>query len=1182
MRLKELIIKGFKSFVDETKLQFDGLVAIVGPNGCGKSNIVDAIIWAMGEGSPKHLRSSQMADVVFNGSGTRKPLNQASVELIFDNSQGMIGGQYAGYSEIAVKREVNRDGLSHYYFNGSRCRRRDIVELFLGTGLGSQGYSVIGQNQVHQFTEAKPDELRAFLEEAAGISIYKKRRHETNLRILHTNENLARVNDILLELNKQLQKLEKQAKQAALYKEYQAEAQRLQTIVLTCKWVNIEADLITQQQRVQQAMVALEEQQSYKTTNDAQMEAVYLQQTQTNIQLQDKQELYYSHNQQVLQQEQHLEYEQQRRAGWEAALTTITEQLERLTTELAQDVLTEQQLLTECTEVSSKHTQLAEQLAATEAVYAVKLQAVQQWHEAFLLLQQTVHGLHKDAETTKIRLEELERKMYDTERRCERLALEKKGLQDPVLEQQLSAVKEQVAVTTQLLEEQRHTIASLRSNAARLQQQITEQEAAIHTLMHEKQQLQAEQAAFLALQTAALAEDNQETAAWLGEHALTSQPRLLQCLSVAPKWQTAVEFVLSHLLEAVCVDAETFRAMCAAPAMAPGVQLLTAAASHTLVITERHLLSQCQSQPPHLAVSLLQEIYIADTLTEAQQLLLQLPEISSVLTADGRWISRYWCRSIAVKAKYQGALGCEQALANIQRQLQGLEEKLLLLQQQLQANKAELLENTGLQHTAQSVERELQQQLQAATTEQSALQTKHHYLQERFTQVQTELGQLQAQQTAWVTDVGDLRLQLETVLQQMETEQQKQATEQSQKTLLETELQAVQMTLQEQRAAVQTAMVQQQTIAAKQQALTVAMTRLRKQQTELIEQQTKIQTDLAAQKLPLQELRTALAVAVAERTTSEQAVAAVRVQLQEIEQELQQLLQQKQLLEPVITQLRTALEGERLELQTTLTKQEGIRQEFLQQQQLTEVVELEAVIAHVRHTITTEDPIGLQLTAQQALLEKVNNKILNLGAINLAAIEEHTLESERKGYLETQYQDLQQALAVLEEAMKTIDAESKQKFQETFDAVNSNFKTLFPKLFGGGRAELSLIGDDILTMGVGVLAQPPGKRNSSIHLLSGGEKALTAVALVFAIFQLNPAPFCILDEVDAPLDDANVGRFCQLIQEMSTVVQFMFITHNKLTMSIGTQLVGVTMKEPGVSRLVAVDINKAVAMVEQS
>ena len=1164
MRLKNIKLAGFKSFVDPTTIPFDkDLVAVVGPNGCGKSNVVDAIRWVMGESSAKNLRGESMADVIFNGSSGRKPVSQASVQLTFDNSDGSIGGEYATYAEIGIKRVASRDGTSNYFLNNVKCRRKDITDVFLGTGLGPRSYSVIEQGMISRFIEAKPEELRNYLEEAAGISKYKERRRETETRIRHTRENLARVADVREEIGVQLEKLQRQAKAAERYKVLKQEERTHKAQLLALHWQGLNADLEAIEKIIKMGEVAIEERLSEQRQLGAEIEKQRSVQTDLSDQFNDIQGRYYSLGAEIAKIEQSIAHHRERYQQLQedqARVENSTQELQHNSQEDERRLNSLQQELARLEPQYSKARELAD--SSVEGLREAE-QATQQWQQQWQTFSSDAARATQTLEVEKTRMAHAQRLITDAQARIAQLTNEQ---QQFVGFDNNEALSELIHAEQQLSDALATAQQQLQNTNQQIQEQSAQNQQLNRTWDDARRQLQEARGRFsslTALQQAAFGEHEDELTSWLEKNKLAQLPRVAQQIRVATGWERAVETVLGQHLEAICVSnlQDVMQVLNNMPQAA--VEFFV---SDTRAVDNNNpqLLSS-KITANNAVAQLLQNIHCADSLNAAVNLIPTLGANESVITPEGIWLSANWVRVAKEKDAQAGVLQREEQIRELTTDLARLEAQVSELEAQLNSGKEAVQEGERNRTLQQQQVNELNQQLAEGRAQ---LRVQQEQLQQNQTRLQRVRDDLATQQ-ALLSEQEEVLATAEENWQEATQRSSQHAThkadleargEHCRERLATTREQASSDSQQLHQLEVQLAQIKPQIGT-----LSENIERARKQLQTLFERSATLLASLNQGEAPVKALQQQLAQILDQRVKVETELTQMRQRVETVNQQIRELDEAKEDVAQQVEQMRRQLEEKRLESRTFEVRKKTYHEQL---------VELECDL----QTIINELPPEAEIRAWEDEAQKIAERIQRLGAINLAAIEEYKVEEERKQYLDAQYEDLNQALNTLEEAIAKIDKETKEKFKETFDKVNTGFQNLFPRIFGGGSAYLELTGEDLLDTGVNVMARPPGKRNATIHLLSGGEKSLTAVALVFAIFQLNPAPFCLLDEVDAPLDDANVGRFCSLVKEMSDKVQFVFITHNKIAMEMAEQLTGVTMHEPGVSRIVAVNVEEAARM----
>ncbi|RUR09524.1 chromosome segregation protein SMC [Legionella sp. km772] len=1162
MHLKQLKLAGFKSFVDPTVVHFPSqLVAVLGPNGCGKSNIIDAVRWVMGESSAKNLRGESMTDVIFNGSSNRKPVGQASVELVFDNSLGRLVGPFASYGEVAVKRVVTRDGDSNYYLNGSRCRRRDITDIFLGTGAGARGYSIIGQGTISRLIEAKPEELRTFLEEAAGVSKYKERRRETLQRIGQTQENLNRVSDIREELDKQLQRLERQAKAAERYTILKEEEALCRAEIMALKWQDFNGQQQVKQKELYDLALRHEEQQSALTQVQTQKTALIEKSYEVNEQVQNIQKLFYQIGTEVARLEEGIQQHHREQKRLEQDKQQLQSDWQNAQEQVKQDE--EQVLYTQqkAQELQAKLALIHKELQENERLLSEAQQQGQSWNEQWQEAQNSCNAVKSDLQIVRVKKQHSEQNRQQLILRLEKLARDKSHLSPEHLEQkqcQLTTEHEELQARQLLVAEQ---LKSSNEQGARLRLAVHELEKQLQLLQKEFNRQNSDYAALNAVQKAALRGTKTEE----GEHPWSKNARLIQQLHVEEEWQLACERVLADDLQAFIVEDFGLIWSQWSEYKKLGINTLTLNEITPNPSHKTRLRDKIQGPLPASLPSL-EHIYAAETLAELQQWLPELLNYESIITRDGTWVGVGWIKSLTPAAQEDmGLLARQQKLADLALIVNELQQHMTRTQverdKQYQALEEVLSCNQELQNELNGVNEALRTSTLGV---EKNLQELNHVKQllANFGTQEEELQQNLEELNSDLCEFAEKVFSLEALLEEHE---QRYLQAQAERQKQNHHLSVLQQTVAEMRKHLHQAELEFDRELTKGQQLN---DRIKREQERLIILQERLEhlASLCGQAaVPEREMQERLAECVLKHNEVEQQLTQGREQLLQVKVETDDLEKKVQHFELEIKQVHEQMAKVRMQEQELAVRASAI-QESLQELNLNAEVLLERIPSGVNQSLREEELISL------------NEKIKRLGAINLAAIEEFKSEQQRKLYLDEQHADLIEALATLQLAIDKMDKETKTRLETTFNEVNSSFKALFPRLFGGGKAQLELTCDNLLEAGIVVMAQPPGKRNSTIHLLSGGEKAMTAVALVFAIFQLNPSPFCMLDEVDAPLDDVNVGRFCALVKEMSQFVQFLFITHNKVTMELADHLIGVTMREPGVSRLVAVDVKEALTM----
>jgi chromosome segregation protein len=1164
MQLKKIKIAGFKSFVDPTVVLLpSNLVAIVGPNGCGKSNIIDAVCWVMGESSAKYLRGESLTDVIFNGSSARKPVGLATVELIFDNQDGSLGGEYASYAEISIRRQITRDSESSYFLNGTRCRRRDIIDIFLGTGLGPRSYAIIGQNMISRVIEAKPDDMRVYLEEAAGVSKYKERRRETENRIQHTKDNLARLNDVRAELEKQLGTLKRQATAAEKYKILKQEERTLRSQWLAIQWRQLDSRLVNDSLQIQQQSTGLEARQTELGEIKLQLDYKRDAQQITNETFQEVQRRYYSIGNDITRMEQEIQHHQARRQQMQADIQQANNDWSDVKNNLEEAEESLQELLEDALylEPESESAASAVQEASQALTQAEK--SMHQWQNQWDEFNTHSSKTTQTAQVEQTRIQHLEQRLATLKQRKSKLDQDSAQFDFSKLELDLEALAEQVSMMMEETENRIENLANVREQITHKQAKREQTTAQLDQVRNELQKLRGQQASLEALQQTALGQRNNQVTAWLTKHNLDKQPRLAQGVEVESGWEQAVEKVLGPNLQAICVDELTEVANLVEQFKEGSLCAISKQASVKVDKANANtLLHKVKSSWP--LESLLESIYVAESLGEALTLCSSLAPHESVITREGIWLGASWLRVSRDENPAAGVFQREQEL----KQLVVKIDELSATHDELDA---ELLESREQIKELENQRDELQKSLNQAHTQSATIQAQHKMQSERLVEMKAraersrkEADETLSQLEEAETDLLTARNIWQQAIADLETISTQRDELIRQRDHLRQQLQSMRTTLDAAKDNAHQLEIRLQTTKSQQGSLQQTVVRMQSQMSMLAERKATLESELETVSSP-EALEKELAVALGKRLAFEDELHQARNAMDAVNHELHSLEAKRQEIEREIVQCRDMLETLRVESQGVKVKAESL------QEQINESgLQLEEILTQLPDQVSADD--------WHMQLEQVTQRISRLGAINLVAIEEFASCSERKEYLDKQDADLMEGLNTLENAIAKIDKETRAKFKETFDKVNERFQELFPLVFGGGRAYLELTGENLLDAGITLMACPPGKRNSSIHLLSGGEKALTAIALVFSIFHLNPAPFCMLDEVDAPLDDANVGRYCNLVKNMAEKTQFIFISHNKLAIEMGEHLMGVTMHEPGVSRLVSVDVQEAVTL----
>jgi len=1164
LRLTHIKLAGFKSFVDPTVIPVPAqLTGVVGPNGCGKSNVIDAVRWVLGESSAKHLRGETMQDVIFNGSGTRKPASRASVELLFNNELGRAAGQWSQYAEIAVKRVLDRNGDSTYYINTMRVRRRDVADLFLGTGVGARAYAIIEQGMITKLIEAKPEELRGYLEEAAGVSKYKERRKETEARLRDARDNLNRVEDIRRELGSQIEKLTAQAEVAQRYRGLQDEL----TLSQHRLWYAKKHDAAQQRTRIDRDLAEAQNRLDAETARlrhiESSLETARQQQFAGQDTLNTVQASYYQAQSEVARIEQTMAHQN-------ATRERLYRQVQDLGTRLEAQQARQAETAMQLAEVEMQAPGLAAARDEAEAAAREASDSTLPEKEALLRdaqqgvgeAQRAVSEIERARQVDENSLGHTRRQIEQLDARARRLEQEQAHLPRPDAgglaqkQTETDELAQALAAAQTKLKEAEAELPELDAARGQHQRALEEARKSLH-------QTEAELAALKKLQESLKADE--KLGAWLARHKLDHAARLWEGLAVAPGWEAAVEAVLRERLQAVAAasDADGF-----ADAPPARLTLWTAQAGAASTPPADALASKIRCDDLNARAALddwLAGVHWADDVDAARARAARLVAGECVVTPQGHVFTPH-------SVTFHGPHTAVEGILARGREMELLAETAASLREAVAQGEAETA-------AAQSAYAGRQREIQALRAQTGQTQSRHHTaqmellrlqqaverVQNRTSQIAAELEETAQQQLAEQASAESLEMRLRTYREQDETAREalyaaRQQRDQADRAVFEArELQRT-MERRQQEAGFALATCThriaelQSTCARIEQEIAEDGTRLAAAREELAH-------------LPADALDEALQAAVAARAEAEAVLAAARDALEGLTADLRGQDEARLACEHSLEPLRRSIE------QLKLKDQEAM---LMQSQFELQLREAEADEASLESGFA-DSPKPAQL---QGAITRLQNEIAALGAVNLAALDELTQASERSEYLAAQCADLTEAVTTLEDAIHKIDQESRARLKDTFDTVNRHMGELFPRLFGGGQAKLILTGEELLDSGVQVFAQPPGKKNASIHVLSGGEKTLTALSLVFAMFKLNPAPFCLLDEVDAPLDDANTDRYCNLVKAMSDQTQFLFITHNRVTMEMAQHLAGVTMQEPGVSRIVAVDVEEAAGMIE--
>jgi chromosome segregation protein len=1158
MRLMSIKLSGFKSFVDSTTFHAPtNLTGIVGPNGCGKSNIIDAVRWVMGEGSARVLRGELMSDVIFSGSSTRKPVGTATVELIFDNTEGKIGGEYSAYNEISVKRQVGRDGLSLYALNGSRCRRKDVRDLFLGTGLGSKSYSVIEQGMISQVVDARPEEMREHLEEAAGISKYKERRRETERRIKHTRENLDRLSDLREEVSNQLARLKRQARAAERYKQLKQQQRELESKLLALQWRDQIALAEQGKSGLQIQETALQEGLAEQRSAETRLEELHLQQAEASEAFNEVQGELYAVASDIARLEQGMQHSRQMQAQQQKEFDDVSSSLGDI----------EQHMILDKTQVEHLTGSLAEAeplLSTAESSESTADQElidaeteVLSWQEEFEVHHKASAEMNREADGLRARVEILDQRMSTTARRLESLGGETKSVDSESVSDEINELSQKAKTVVTLESEKGEAVEAARKGLTERKSEVRESGARENELRSQLNSVKGRLEALRAIQSAS--SESRQGKDWLEKQGLLNAPLLASTIKTEKDWEDAVETVLGPWLTSLVIDDPSS----AAPHLGDlkNSELSIIKNSKGQVRARSGTLAE-KVTAPDAVIAMLNHVRIESDLQAAIEYLDIAGEEESAITRAGEWIGPGWIRVSRSQSGQAGVLAREKEIGQLESELSKLDGELSAQLSHIEVLNESLVAEENVLDSLQDEFNQIHRQRSDMESQLGGKRARVSDLQSRETQILEETGRLKKQQNDDNKEIKSARGTLEKVLDLMAKEEGTRG-----------HLDSRRSSLLERRDLARSAALKARDIrhelalkAGSQRAsldsLQQSLSRMTSQVGQLQQRFVALSELIANTKDPEKEFKGEMDGLLKTRVEVEARLSSAREGVSTLEEEYRQQDSNRQQAVLKLDEIRSSLERARLQQQEVELTARNLERR---------VEELGENVEQIVETL----PETAEFDVWTADIERLGIRITRLEPVNLAAIQEYDEELKRKEYMDAQNDDLTKALETLEGAISKIDKKTRTRFKDTFEQVNKGVQELFPRLFGGAHAYPELTGDDLLTTGVSIMARPPGKRVSSIHLLSGGEKALTAVAFVFAIFHLNPAPFCLLDEVDAPLDDANVGRFSALVREMSETVQFIVVTHNKITMEMAHQLSGVTMREPGVSRLVQVDIEEA-------
>jgi len=1167
MRLSSIKMSGFKSFVDPTTLVFPtSMVGIVGPNGCGKSNIIDAVRWVMGESS-KHIRGDTMEDVIFNGSSSRKPVGQASIELMFDNSDGKLGGEYSSFAEISVRRQVIRDGQSKFYLNGTKCRRKDIVGLFLGTGLGPHSYAIIEQGMISRLIDAKPDELRVYLEEAAGISKYKERRRETETRIRHTRENLDRLNDIIEEIAKRIEHLQRQAKAAERYKVLKAEERQAKTELLALRWQAQQQEVQARKRASEHKQTEIEKVVAEIRGIEAEIEDLRQQHAEETEKFNDIQGNYYKLGGEISRVEQSIHHVKELNSRYDEELKEVQQAWAQ-----AEQALNDEQSKAAELEVKIRGTEpllhvAREELNSNTQKLSEAESRMASWQAAWEVLTSNVAEPTQTVEVEASRIEYLNERLQQLDERKYKLLEDQHqfGKHKETLESKdLISRVDETSTTLKVISPKMQDLNEKISVGRDTRQALAAQ---LERAREKLQSIQAQLASLQALQRVVLGDEGQAVSKWLEHKGLSKAPRLMDKIKTEPGWEAAVETILGDYLEAVCVKDIEQTASSLDSIKTGRLMVLDQSRANQAAIIEGTLVAKVTS-PVDLS-EMLGRVFVAKDISSAVKKRETLESGQSVITKDGVWMGGNWLRISRIAANKGNVLQRKGEIHLLEKEVTAQEEQITKLVSELETCQCELYENENERDRIQSSYADAQKQHAQAEAEMVGWENEQEHVLRQEEQLQDYLEEVNRQIKKAKEEMDesiDAKQEAESVLKRFSGEREILVKQRNDTTF---HLDGARSQEVERRESAHKLALNLESYRSALTATQNSLTRMKEQSQQLQQRSESLQMSIQDGSAPLEQLSVQLKDFVDQRVKIEHSLSDARGVVQATEASIRAKQENNVVVQRNLEELRVELNELQLAWQEA-----NVRGATLKEQIDEYGISLDSLLEQMDKEAT--------LSVWEEKTQLLERKITRLGPINLAAIGEYEEHSERKEYLDRQNEDLTNALETLENAIQKIDKETKDRFKDIFESVNSQMQVMYPRLFGGGKAYLEMTGDDLLTTGVSIMARPPGKRLSSIQLMSGGEKALTAVALVFSLFELNPAPFCLLDEVDAPLDDANITRFCELLKDMSDRVQFIYITHNKNTMEYANQLVGITMNEPGVSRIVSVDVEKAAEMAAVS
>lgn len=1162
MQLSSIRLSGFKSFVDNTSVQLPGqLIGIVGPNGCGKSNIIDAVRWVLGESSAKNLRGGQISDVIFNGSNTRPAASQATIELNFENARGKLKGDFAQYNEISVRRQVNSDGVSTYYINNIRCRRKDIVDTFLGTGLGTRGYSIIQQGTISRLVEAKPEELRQYLEEAAGISHYKERRRETENRMLATKENLERLVDICDELEKRLRTLNTQAKNAFTYKELNQQNTKLNHQLLALQWRELNTTIESLNSKRQNASNRIEAQ----LTKLRKVETLQQQQEQHKHQLQkdheQAQHAYYAAKEGIARTQEQIQSHEQRQHNIEQEQQELEKRRQQLLSLQASDSVEASDIKQHIGQKSDRLTQENLHLKEKQSEYINIEKDHRQLQQEWDVFQSQSYEQRQQSEVDQYKIQQIEQQITRAEQELSQLT-DNTPEDIAKLDKQHKQQQQENSKLEQAIEKQKSALATAKEKLEHTEQQQQKQQEQMHQL---QRQLQVTEGTIASLSTLLERTTENSNTELLNKLRDTfNMKRWLDSIKVTSGWEQAIETALPEL---IAMDISTD------PQLIHTSYTAIEKATAVIVIADQQKsdpapqgLQNCNDIIDGPVPAWLHSVFFADNYKTALNSLGQLQPHQRIVCKNGTSLGSNW-----MTASLQNE---EHSLLITSQQLRDEQEQHKQLNTNIEQQQHSLKQHTQQIQEYKSASEQQQQQLHSLerqfVADKGALQHTLHKRdsllkeQDKNTVRHKELKEIRTQSERQLKTTRD---SWSKGLENLKYDDQKRQELSDRRTFLQKQREQAHNSFNQLQNQVGELRLQLQQDTSQQQHLSQNLQRLHNDLSEVtqrLEKTTAQQQQIADQP---NHLNKELQKLLDQQLELEKHMQQRHSSVSEQEQKIQQSNEQHKELAQTIEEIKVRVQDLQLKHREVATRQETVNEQLQGEDP---------------RAIAEQLPEGAETASWKNQIQTIERKIQVLGEVNHAAIKDYDSERERKQHLDEQRSEIEKALSTLESTINTIDKATKNTFRETFEQVNANLQELFPRLLGGGTVKLEMTSNDLLSTGVTIIARPPGKRNTSISMLSGGEKAMTAIALVFSIFQLNPAPFCMLDEVDAPLDDINTQRYINTVKTMTDKVQFIVVTHSKITMQQLDQLIGITMSEAGVSRTVSVDMHTTLASSENT